>query len=588
LREKTKKYSDEYIIFTESNSILLGGIGVNIELMIRKITLLLLLFIGLNSVAKAQVVLDSVTIYMPIGTDTTCPGTQLEFYAMQSNDTFSHVEYHWYTNSTYTGVIIDTFKTTAMADGDTAWCNLVYRNSLGVIDSFTSNLIIIHRSTSFAPRVTIALTVGRNPDCEGHPLTFTAFPVNGGTSPSYQWLIDGLPVPARDSVTFTGIFNDNDTISVLMISNSTCSAPFNDTVLSDSIIVSHDSLHATVSIVTMRNPICAGTRDTFDATFATAGIGAYLAWYVDTTRISTVLGLRYITDSLRNGDLVYAILHAPDACITNHTTTSNIITMTVISLAPTSAYDIMTAGANPGCLSDPVTFTGHFLNFGTSPTFDWYVNGVLVLHDDSVFTSTFNNGDLVTYKVNATDNGCYLHDTVTTPARLMLRDSTPTTPWLSLISDQLVANNRGRFIWYFNTISSYTGPDMMMIPGANTDTWVPHDCGYYWCVKDTTNCPSLPSNIIYTCLLEVKNVALSQVKIYPNPTSGLINLDWGTTVVNMQVDVYNIIGQPILHEEIKNQSHHETDLSHLPDGNYMVVLRDESGNKATYKVYLKR
>jgi hypothetical protein len=214
---------------------------------------------------------------------------------------------------------------------------------------------------------------------------------------------------------------------------------------------------------------------------------------------------------------------------------------------------------------------------------------VLVLHNDSVFTSTFLNGDVVTYKVNATDNGCYSSDTVTSPTVLMLRDSTPTTPWISLILDELVANTAGTYRWYWNSIYSYTGPDVVgPMAGITLQAFVPTGPGYYWCVRDTTNCASDPSNILYINLLKVNNVAASAVKLYPNPTTGILNLEWNNNVTGIRLEVFDIMGQLVSHEEIKGKSHHETDLSHLPDGNYMVVLRDEEGNRATYKVYLKK
>ncbi len=101
------------------------------------------------------------------------------------------------------------------------------------------------------------------------------------------------------------------------------------------------------------------------------------------------------------------------------------------------------------------------------------------------------------------------------------------------------------------------------------------------------DCYSAFSNILFISLLELKNVnPASQVNLYPNPTTGIINMDWSVPVENMTVDVYNIIGQGMIHEEINGVSHHETNISALPAGNYMVTLRGNNGNKATYKVML--
>ncbi len=552
--------------------------------MIRKITLLCLLFIGFHNVSRSQV-LDSVVIYRPIGQDTTCPGSQIMFWAVQSVDTFTSSEYHWYINSAFTGVIVDTLHTTAPVDGDTVWCNLVYRNSLGVWDSFTSNEFIVYRNDTIMPRVIISLTAGSNPDCTGGPLTFTAYPVNGGTAPTYQWLINGLPIPAADSVSITRVFTAGDTVSVQMIGNSTCSDPYSDTAYSFGVPISHDSMTASISIIASFNPICQGTSDTFRATIANAGAGYTFQWFVNSTHIPTAFGPEFITTSLMNGDLVYCKLIAPDVCVINDTTISNVITMTVITPLNDSAWMIMTSGTNPGCLDSPVTFTGYYMNFGTSPDYDWYVNGALVSHNTPTYTAFYLDGDIVQFKVTPTDGGCYQDTFIATPTVLMVRDSTPTTPWLSLIGNILVANSGGHFIWYYNTVNSCTGGTI--VPGAVDETWHPTTPGYYYIKKDTGNCLSLCSNVIYISLLEVKDVYKPAAKIYPNPTTGIVNFEWDFPV-NMKMDVYSMIGQGLMHADISNKANHQADLSYLPEGNYLIVLRDEDGTKSTYKVNIMK
>jgi len=544
--------------------------------MVRKITLLFLLCIGLQHVVQAQIV-DSITISIPYGADTTCPGIQIDFTATHSSATDTVIGYRWFTDNTFTGVVIDTFHTTALTDGDSVYCWLYYENGMGVIDSAVSNTIIIHRSDSIPPRVAISLIVGSNPDCAGHPLTFLALPVNGGTAPAFQWYIDSVALTGEDSITITHTFSGGDTVKCLMISNSTCLDGISDTAFSPGVVIIHDSLSASISILAAENPICEGKADTFTATTANTGSGATLSWYVDSTLIPSALGPVYYIDSLHNGDLVYCILNAPDPCVINHTTTSNIITMTVIGLANTSVWTILSEGNNPGCLDSSVTFTGHSSNFGSSPDFYWYVNGVLELSGDSVFTHFYLTDDVVTYRVAATADGCYTNDTLSSAPIVMVRDSTPPTPLVSLIGDLLVINNGGSYIWYL---------DSTIIPGAVNQTFHPTELGYYYVVKDSANCPSLPSNVIYISLTGVKNVGVATVKIYPNPTTGIVNMDWGSVTGSMKVDVLSITGQEMRHEEVSNQSRHETDISGLPTGSYFITLTDQNGNKGTFKIAL--
>ncbi len=584
----------ENIIFTETNSIRPRPcirLWLNFDMMIRKITLLFLLCVGFHTIGHAVTIRDSVSISLPKFMDTTCPGTQLTFTAIETNDTFSSVSYHWYTNSVFTGVIIDTFKTTALADGDSVYCMLYFTNSAGFPDSQRSNVIYVYHASSIAPALLISITAGSNPDCAGHELWFMAYPKNGGTSPLFQWMVNGVPVAGADTATFAGIFSGTDTISCQLISNSPCSAPYDDTVISNLIPIIHIHLHAGINITDTHNPMCAGTIDSFMATITDPGVGSSIAWYVNSVLVPTAVGNLFVTSSLHNGDLIYAILTTPDSCELSDSVVSNPINATVIPLNNTSVSSVLIKGSNPGCLDSTVTFAGTFSNFGKSPTFDWLVNGAIAATNVDTFTSLFFKGDIVTFRVNATDSGCYTNDTLGSTPYLMLRDSTPAAPLLSLINNQLVNNMDGKYRWYFNTVPAYGG-SALQIGGASAKTFHPSSLvgtGYYYTILDTANCPSPESNIIYISLLKVNMLSSATVKIYPNPTSGILNLEWDNRTVNMKVDVYNIIGQPLLHDEIIGQSHHEVNMAALPEGNYMVVLRDDDdGNTSTYKIYLQK
>ena len=545
--------------------------------MIRKFILFFLLCIGLHGFVNAQV-LDSVTIYLPYGTDTTCPGEQLTFTAIQSNDTFSTTTYQWYANNVFTGVIIDTFYTTALSDGDSVYCIISYVNSLGVTTTFQSNTIIVHRSSTILPHVLVSLTAGSNPDCPGHPLTFTAYPVNGGTAPTYQWMINNSPVAGQTNTTYTSIFGGTDTVSCLMISNSVCAFP-TDTGHSNLVPIIHTFMTATVSIGIANNPICAGSLDSFTATVGTAGVGSSVGWFVNSTFIPGAVGNIYRTDSLHDGDHVYCVLTSPDACVVNDSTVSNTIIMTVIPNQNPTVHLALTHGANPGCVDSTVTFTATDTGLGTGATSTWYVNGVPLANNVSVFTHKYANGDLLTFRMRTTDGGCYTMDSVTSPAVLMIRDTTPVAPLVSLIGNLLVANTAGTYIWYFNGV---------IIPGANSQTYHPVLRGDYYAIRDTGNCQSLPSNIIYISLLDVNSIASSEnISVFPNPTPGIVNIDFSNNHQgNVKMDVYNLLGQGLLHEEINNKTHYETDLSYLPEGAYFIVLRESDGSARTFKIQI--
>lgn len=519
------------------------------------------------------------TIYIQPYTDTSCVGTQLTFNAVQSSDTFvtTPVIFHWYVDNVLQSVTIDTFQTTALAEGDSVSCNIVFVNSLGALDSSSSNAITIHHAASIPPNVLISVTAGNNPDCAGHPVTFTAYPINGGTNPQYQWLINGDTLVGEDSISITRYFGGADTVSCLMVSNSAC-APF-DSVVSVPVPIIHTHLTESVTVTTTYTTVCQGRVDTFFANAINYGASASYQWYLDSVAVPGAIGSMYIIDTLKNNDSIYVVLTSTDSCVLNPVTASaDTLHMTVNHTYGNYASIGITAGDNPGCADSPVTFTALYDTFGTAPVVEWYVNSVGPLSiGSSTYTAVFNNLDTVYFEVYETDNGCYTHDTIITAPEIMVRDPHPVTPIISLIGDQLVANSSGTYTWY--------GPGGL-IAGAVSDTYHPTVLGYYYAIKDSANCNSDTSNIIYISLLGISNVSAGSISVYPNPTTGLVNIDLAEKNEDMIAQVHDVIGQVVMEQRLTAQ-HTQLNLSGFAPGNYYVELKDATGAKGIYKVVLQ-
>lgn len=75
--------------------------------------------------------------------------------------------------------------------------------------------------TAVTPSVTILASPG-NTIMTGTMVTFTATPINGGSSPSYQWFVNGSPIgPDAPSVQTSGLSND-DIVTCTLTSNHSC------------------------------------------------------------------------------------------------------------------------------------------------------------------------------------------------------------------------------------------------------------------------------------------------------------------------------------------------------------------------------
>lgn len=116
-----------------------------------------------------------------------------------------------------------------------------------------------------APSVSISLTGGTNPACTGSSLTFTATPVNGGNSPSYQWKLNGGNV-GSDSPTYTLTSPSNaDQVSCVLTSDESC--------------VSSLTANSNTITLTIENPVTAAPVIT---TFpATACPGDTTSWVIN-------------------------------------------------------------------------------------------------------------------------------------------------------------------------------------------------------------------------------------------------------------------------------------------------------------------
>ena len=75
----------------------------------------------------------------------------------------------------------------------------------------------------------------------------------------------------------------------------------------------------------------------------------------------------------------------------------------------------------------------------------------------------------------------------------------------------------------------------------------------------------------------IKNT-LIDFSVYPSPTTGLLNVNSETTII--QIEIYNLLGQLV--ESNTNQN--TIDISNVSQGVYFIKAKDEYGNIGTKKV----
>lgn len=353
--------------------------------------------------------------------------------------------------------------------------------------------VTINPGTQVTPVATITPSTGTTA-CIDEDITFTSTITNGGSTPTYQWQVNGTNV-GTNSDTYTalaGSLSTNDNVSLTVTSSNPCAVPQN--ALASVTMTVLPLTTPTVSIQATQTVICQGEQVTFTATDNAPG-GTY-QWYVNGNAAGT--GSSNYTYFPTMGDVVSLDFTPPAAgCYDNITVNSNTIQMDVTPGLPTLATISADTDAMEGHW---VTVYANLFNFNLSYSIDWYIN-------NSLFATT-------------------------------------TVPYLSYIKG----------------------------PGIDDIFAVASNSGSGCYLSDTSNQISIGA--LPNSINSVKSKG--NVRVFPNPSTNSVQVsgvDEGD-----QLQLLNVVGQPVLEQKVARPSATILDLAKLPAGNYILSIRSGDGS----------
>ena len=243
-------------------------------------------------------------------------------------------------------------------------------------------------SVVITPTVTPSVTINTPKDtlCAGTSALYTPTPVNGGTSPVYNWSVNGIGVGSGSTYTF--IPANGDYVTATMLSNVNCPSPAS--VTSNTVTMTMTPYaYPTVNITaTPDDTVCKGTEVTLNAVTGFGGYTPVYHWTVNGLPVSSGTGYAagLYTYVPANGDEVYVVMKSNYTCRLADDD-SNTLRMQV----DTAAMPVVTIAANPGTVIRPgesATFTASVTN-AVNPTYQWYKNGYPIPSATSnVYTSS--------------------------------------------------------------------------------------------------------------------------------------------------------------------------------------------------------
>ncbi len=323
---------------------------------------------------------------------TICSG---ESTAIALSATVSGTTYHW-TASLTSGTV------SGFASGSGTTIDQVLTNqgaSPGVVTylitpvagSCTGTTVTFPVTVNPGETVGVAISASVNPVCAGTLVTFTATPVNGGSNPVFQWMVNGI-IAGINSSTFSYIPANGDQVMVHCQSSLVNCVSGNPATSNIVTMTVNPLLPVSVGISASANPTCAGTQVTFTATPVNGGSNPVFQWMVN----GMVQGANSPVFTYIPSDGDQITVHCQSSlinCVSGNPATSNIVTMSVTPLLPVSVS--ISASANPVCAGTPVTFTANPVNGGSNPVFQWMVNGINAGSNSPTFSYIPANSDQI-------------------------------------------------------------------------------------------------------------------------------------------------------------------------------------------------
>ncbi len=292
--------------------------------------------------------------------------------------------YQWKLDGVNKGTSVNTFNTSVLAIGThTVTCDMTSNsNQCLTSPTVTSNQWVIIVTQKVTPDVTIVAST--NNVCFGTTITFTATPINGGTTPNYAWKKNGLPTGGNNNVINVINGNNNDVIECVLTSSEGCVTKLKDTSNKITLIIK-PLVTPFVSVKKDTNGVCQNDLVTWTAINAVnTGTAPIYTWFVNGVA-NGVTGTTFASSTLITGDVITVKLTSNADCATPPTVTSKKDTITIY---PPATPDIsISASDSTTCIGQNVNFTSTSVDQGANPVYQWFWNGL----PHGTNNSTYNN-----------------------------------------------------------------------------------------------------------------------------------------------------------------------------------------------------
>ena len=397
--------------------------------------------------------------------------------------------------------------------------------------------------------LSISISSSSTTICSGTSVNFFSTQANAGSSPTYQWQLNGSNIPGATFATYgTSTLNNNDIVSLIVTSSEVCAV--NSPAFSNSITMTvNPNLPLSTSISSSSTTICSGTSVNFLSTEINSGTSPTYQWQLNGSNIAGATFPTFSSNTLNDYDVISLIMTANEFCTTNSPAYSNSITMTV---NPNPILSV-TASSTTICEGSVSTLSASGAN-----TYTWtpgLISGSIITVTPTINTTYTVTGD------NGT--GCIGSETIS-----IIVNSLPIANAVLPSSDTIcydgavaVGLNSQAGITSFSWTSSYGVSNNAQFPTFTNVTSV-GNVYFYGSLEDGNGCISLYDTVLVVVTPSITLSALTADVSCFGLTDGLIDL--------------SAAGGFAPYSYSWSNSSFTEDLSSLSAGNYSVTVNDAS------------
>ena len=246
---------------------------------------------------------------------------------------------------------------------------------------------------------------------------------------------------------------------------------------------------------------------------------------------------------------------------------------------PLVAVTMNVIPSNNICGNDAVIFAASPTNGGTTPQYQWKLNGANVSTNSFRYqTTALKDGDVVYVEMVSNAVCATSTPSVSTPVNMII--TTIEKPVIFAIDSILASSATTGNQWYKNGVA---------IQGETNQYYTTNQRGFYTVTITRNGCSNTSDIFQYNPTTDTKEFSTieQQIKVFPNPTFGQVTVELkDLPLENTEIHIFNTLGQFIAKKKAENEQV-ILDFSNLAAGIYYLKVKTMKG-EATKKVILQK